>query len=177
MYHASLTGAEAAPITDDDSEYQVLALQIEAPTTEGDLKLNSNEKLEMDEASKAQDVSEDAGHLEVLAGILHALTSFNIHDTPFGCGIEVAWGMPNLASAASAGARYIQLNASKHIFTSSNAGRKVGNIKQYQDRVHQMNLVGHEIKHINSQMIGAQLKIDSSNQEIVNQQKAAFHLI
>ena len=27
-----------------------------------------------------------------MAGILHALPSFNIHTTPMGCGIEVAWG-------------------------------------------------------------------------------------
>lgn len=88
-----------------------------------------------------------------------------------GCGVEVAWGLPNIGAAVTAQARYLQTSAGQFTFTSIGAGRKATNIKQKQDRVLQMNLAGHEVEHINSQIAGQQLRIDLATQDINVQQK------
>jgi hypothetical protein len=94
--------------------------------------LNSTETQEEGASVDAQSWNSDAANLEIMAGILHALPSFNIHMTPMGCGVEVAWGMPNLAAGFSAQARQNQAYASDSTFDSSQAGRKAGYLRQYQ---------------------------------------------
>jgi hypothetical protein len=68
-----------------------MKLDIEVPSG-GDSHLNTTETLQETMAGDAQFWNQEAANLEVMAGILHALPSFNVHATPFGCGIEVAWG-------------------------------------------------------------------------------------
>jgi hypothetical protein len=65
--------------------------------------MTSNEKIEADMAEDVQIWNLLASGYEVLASILHSVPSFNIHITPWGCGTEVAWGMPNIASAIQSG--------------------------------------------------------------------------
>jgi hypothetical protein len=91
--------------------------------------------------------------------------------TPVGVGTEVAWGMPNIRSATTTALRFMRTLSGKHIYTSLNAGRKSINIKQFQERVQQINITGFEYRHITSQIKEQQLRINSANQDIINQQK------
>ena len=56
------------------------------------MHLNKMEEMSEVASAEAQFWTNDASNLELLASILHALPSFNVHGTPFGCGVEVAWG-------------------------------------------------------------------------------------
>lgn len=129
-----------------------MQLEIEAPISDGDLKLTQKEKMEMDDAPSAQGWNEKAGLVETVSRILNALPSFDIHGTPLGVGVEIAWGMPNPGAAATATARYMQNLAGGNTFDSVNSGLKATSIKQYQERINQMNLAGFEHAHITSQM-------------------------
>lgn len=133
--------------------------------------MTSVEKEEAEQAKSAQNWNQVASGHEVLAGILHAVPSFNIHTTPMGCGVEVAWGMPNIASSLQAKARTAQMVASRHSFKSTEASRKAANIRQYQDRIQQMNIAGLEFEHINSQITAQRVRIQLANMDINNQQK------
>lgn len=152
-------------------KFKPLDLAIEAPSADGDLHLTSAEKEEGEQAKSAQFWNQMASGHEVIAGILHSVPSFNIHTTPMGCGVEVAWGMPNIASSLQAKARVAQMVASRHSFKSTEASRKAANIRQYQDRVQQMNLAGHEFEHINAQIAAQKVRIQLANMDINNQQK------
>jgi len=77
-----------------DRPFTPVDVPIDVPTTVGDLHLNTTEIQQEIQSGIAQGWNDDASSLEVMAGILHALPSFNIHMTPMGCGVEVAWGMP-----------------------------------------------------------------------------------
>ncbi|KAF7513140.1 hypothetical protein GJ744_010536 [Endocarpon pusillum] len=169
-FFSSLTGAEVQPLG-GSQPFKQFDIKIDSPTTDGDLHLNSTEKQEMDEAREAQQLNKSASQLEIIAGILHAIPSFNIHTTPWGCGVEIAWGMTNIAAALGAKARWLQVEAGDHQFKSSEAARKSSNIRQYQDRIHQMNIAGFEFEHINTQIEAQKVRIKLQNLDIENQQK------
>jgi hypothetical protein len=74
--------------------------------------------------------------------------------------------MPNLTTA-----RNMQTLAGGDTFDSVNSGHKATSIRQYQERISQMNLACFEYVHITSEMSDQQLRVDMANQDIVNQQK------
>jgi hypothetical protein len=169
-FFASLTGADVQTLG-GAQPFKQFDITIEAPTTDGDLHVNSAEKEEADQAQEAQTWNYIAAGHEIVAGILHAVPSFNLHTTPMGCGVEVAWGMPNIASSIQATARMVQVIASHHQFKSSEAARKAMNIRQYQERIHQMNVAGYEYEHINTQIEAQKVRINLANLDIDFQQK------
>jgi hypothetical protein len=83
----------------------------------------------------------------------------------------VSTGMPNIAAAFQAVARQYQLYSSEANFRSGQSTRKATAIKQYQDRVHQMNLAGLEFEHLNSQIASQEVRIRVANIDIANQQQ------
>ncbi|KAK5203125.1 hypothetical protein LTR96_011047 [Exophiala xenobiotica] len=169
-FYSRLAGVNVPPLGSTSQPFTGVNIDIEPPAA-GDTHLNSTELQEETQAIIAQVWNGEVALLEIVAGILHALPSFNVHGTPMGCGIEVAWGMPNIAAAAQASARVFQTYASDANFSSSQAGRKAGHVKQFQDRVHQMNLAGLEFEHMNSQMDAQNTRIAIANRDIANQQQ------
>jgi hypothetical protein len=67
-------------------------IDIDSPKPESQVHLNETEEQSETASADAQFWTNDAGKMELAASILHALPSFNVHGTPFGCGIEIAWG-------------------------------------------------------------------------------------
>ncbi|KPI41866.1 uncharacterized protein AB675_5621 [Cyphellophora attinorum] len=169
-FFSRLAGVEVPSLGSSNLPFTPMTIKIDPPAA-GDTHLNSLELQEQTQAIIAQFWNGEVANLEIMAGILHALPSFNVHGTPMGCGIEVAWGMPNIAAAFQAAARYTQTFASDSNFSSMQAGRKAGYVKQFQDRVHQMNLAGLEFEHVNSQIATQNTRIAITNQDISNQQK------
>src|SRR5207249_3792985 len=90
---------------------------------------------------------------------------------PFGCGMTISFGGSNLGSAAQAVARANQVVVGNRTFSSTNAGRKAGFLRQLQDRVQQANVAGYEVKNIDKQVLTQQIRINMAQQEITNQQK------
>jgi len=144
--------------------------QIEPPVDESGLKLISFEKEEMDKAAEANDKQEDVGKTQALASIFHIIPDINIDATPWGVGVATTV-LHGLGNAAEAVARANQVVVGNRTFSSTNAGRKAGFLRQMQDRVLQANIAGYEIKNIDKQILTQNIRINIANQEITDQQK------
>lgn len=89
---------------------------------------------------------------------------------PWGLGISLRWGAENFATAASAIARKMKVGADDLSYESSNAGRLAGFLRQVQDRIHQVNSAGYELKALDAQINTQTQKVTMASQEITNQQ-------
>jgi hypothetical protein len=96
QYYTQLSGVDVQPLGSTDNPFTAINVPIDTPASTGDLHLNTTETQEETQSLQAQLWNQDAATLEIMAGILHALPSFNIHTTPMGCGIEIAWGKCSL---------------------------------------------------------------------------------
>jgi hypothetical protein len=175
QHHLKLIGEDLGKVPDSNTDFGELVDQIDPPTTEGDLKLSPYEQQEMVKSSAAADWQTGIGVVETLGSILHALPTMTVAGHPLGVGVDVSWGTPNLANAASAVARGLRIYSDHLSYQSSNAGRKGGFQRQLQDRIQQANIAGYEIKNIDKQILTQQIRVDIANKEITNQQKNIDH--
>jgi len=166
-HYLKLIGEDSGKVPDSNTDFGELPDQIEQPIDEGGLKLIPYEKEEMDKAAEANDRQEDVGRTEVLSSIFHAIPNVTI---TFGV-VGTAFGGSNVGSATQAVARANQVVVGNRTFSSTNAGRKAGFLRQLQDRVQQVNVAGYEIKNIDKQVLTQQIRINIAQQEITNQQK------
>ncbi len=65
----------------------------------------------------------------------------------------------------------MQIVVANRTLSSTQAGRKAGFLRQFQDRVQQANVAGYEIKNIDKQVLGQQIRTNIAQQEITKQQK------
>jgi hypothetical protein len=158
------------PVPDEGDEFKEIDDAIETPVADGTLRLSPGEKEEMDKFEASAALQATSSQLELLSNIFHALPITGGYAVPLGCGIELAWGFPNLANASSAMARAIRNDADELTFQSTKAGKKSNFLRQLQDRVHQANNAGLELMQIDKQLVSQQIKIDIAAQEIANHQ-------
>ena len=171
QHYLKLIGEDLGKVPDGNTDFGELPNQIEQPIDDSGLKLIGYEKEEMDKASEANEKQEGIGRQETLASILHIIPEFKVVTTPIGVGGSIGFGGSALGNAAQAVARANQVVVGNRTFSSTNAGRKAGFLRQLQDRVQQANVAGYEIKNIDKQILTQQVRINIANQEITNQQK------
>lgn len=171
-YYLKLSGLDESLVPGDTAEFNGIPNDIVTVDGDSGLKLIPFEKEDMDKASAAQEKQLAAGLPEKIASILHALPNLTVATYPFGVGGSVSWGSPNLAYAAQAWAKFLQLDASELTYASSSAGKKGGFTRALQERIFQANAAGYELKQIDKQILAQQIRVDITNQEITNQQKA-----
>jgi hypothetical protein len=170
QHYLQLIGEDLSKVPGGDADFTELPDQIEPPVDESGLKLIQYEKEEMDKAAEANDKQEDVGRTETLASILNIVPTFSGNVEPFGIGLTMSFGGSNLGSAAESVARGNQVVVGNRLFSSTNAGRKAGFMRQMQDRIHQANIAGREIKSIDKQILTQQIRANIAQQEITNQQ-------
>lgn len=170
-HYLKLIGEDLAAAPDSNTDFGELPNQIEQPVDESGLKLIAYEKEEMDKAGEAAEKQEEIGKKEKLASILSVIPNLSVNVQPWGIGLSTGFGGSNLSSATQAEAREMQIDAGKLSFSSTNASRKGGFLRQLQDRVQQANIAGYEIKNIDKQILTQEIRINIANQEITNQQK------
>jgi hypothetical protein len=132
------------------------------------MKLIDLEKEDMDKTYKAVELQNDAGILEKAASIAAYIPSANAHATPFGVGVAIGFGGPNISSALGAVSRYIQSRASKMSFEASMAGKKAVYYRQRQDWMLQANAAGREIMQIDRQLAAANIRVAIAAKELEN---------
>src|SRR6516164_9490359 len=157
QHYIQLIGEDLNKVPSDTTDFEGLPDTIEKPVDESGLKLVSYEKEEMDKASEANDKQEDVGRTETLASILNVIPNFSVNLEPLGIGASISFGGSNLGSAAQAVARANQVVVGNRTFSSTNAGRKAGFLRQLQDRIQQANVAGYEIKNIDKQVLTQQI--------------------
>lgn len=82
------------------------------------------------------------------------------------------WGAENFAIAASAVARQMKVGADTLSYESTNSGRMATYLRQVNDRIHQVNTAGYEIKNLDAQLKTQIVRIGIAEREISNQQTA-----
>ena len=171
-YYLQLIGEDVAKVPGADSDFSELPNSIATIDGDSGLKLISFEKEDMDKASEAQDFQRNSGILEALAGILHIIPSISVDGKPFGVGMgSVVFAGTMLANAAQAVGKGLQVRAGDLTFSSARASKKGSFTRVLQERIFQVNSAGHEIKQIDKQLVAQAVRIQITNQEIVNQQK------
>lgn len=175
QYYLKLSGLDESLVPSENTEFGGIPNDIVTVDGDSGLKLIPFEKEDMDKASAAADWQIGIGAVETLASVFHALPSMTVDGKPFGVGAGVLWGFPNLANATTAVGRGLRIYADHLTYQSVSAGKKAGFTRALQDRIFQANAAGYELKQIDKQITAQQIRIDLSNQDIVNQQKAIDH--
>ncbi len=167
QHYTNLIGEDLSKIPDDKTEFTEFSNQIPKPIDESGLKLIPYEKEEMDKAGEAASIQQLVGFTEFSASFLNIIPNFNVPVPPPG----FTFGGSNLGSAASAAARWYQMDVNYATHQSTNAGRKANFLRQLQDRVSQANIAGHELKNIDKQILTQQIRTKIAQHEIDTQQK------
>ncbi|QYR21089.1 hypothetical protein KZ483_25785 [Paenibacillus sp. sptzw28] len=171
-YYLKLSGLDESLVPADTADFSGIPNEIVTVDGDSGLKLIPFEKEDMDKASEAQNKQSEAALPEKIASILHIVPNFSGNIEPFGVGMSITFGGSNLAAAAQAWAKFLQLDAAELTYASASAGKKGGFTRAIQDRIFQANAAGYELKQIDKQITAQAIRIDIANQEITNQQKA-----
>ncbi|KAL8705429.1 MAG: hypothetical protein Q9201_001453 [Fulgogasparrea decipioides] len=169
-YALRLLGEDAAKVPQTDKEFDQLDEKIETPEDKSGLKLTKSEQEEINKAAAAFAVNTGIGILESTAAILEALPTFSAHATPLGVGVATSIGPPNFGKASAAIARAGRVVADVLSYQSTAAARKNTFIRTSQDRYHQANNAGYEIKNIDQQILTQKVRIALASNDINTQQ-------
>ena len=125
---------------------------------ESGMKLIPTEAEEVKKAKLSADLQVGVGAVETLASILSLIPSFDIDIKPFGVGGGFTIGGNDFQNATNAVARALQIGENRTSFQASRASRKTGYLRQFQDRVFQANLAGHELMQIDKQITAQKIR-------------------
>ncbi|KAL8800254.1 MAG: hypothetical protein Q9182_005310 [Xanthomendoza sp. 2 TL-2023] len=169
-YALKLLGEDPAKVPSIDKEFDPLDEKIEIPVDQSGLKLTKTEQEEVSKAADAFAVNTGIGILESTAAILEALPTFHAHATPLGVGVATSIGPPNFGKASAAIARAGRVVADVLTYQSTAAARKTNFIRTSQDRYHQANAAGYDIKNIDQQIVTQKVRMALANNDINTQQ-------
>ena len=148
QYYLQLIGEEISRLPNSESEFSDLPNNIEKPVDVSGLKLIRYEKEQMDRAKDSADVQIGVGVVESLASVLSLVPEGGADLMFWGIGIDVKFGGRELSAASSAIARMMRIVADHLAYQSSSAATKTGFLRALQERIHQANQAGHDIKNI-----------------------------
>ncbi|PVH70855.1 hypothetical protein DL98DRAFT_597442 [Cadophora sp. DSE1049] len=169
----NLLGEAVNKIPDEKTEFSELDEMIEAPAkTNNTYKLIGFEIAELSKSLDANNLNSTIGTIEALAGALHIIPNTDLKALPWGLGVGLRWGAENFAIAASAVARQMKVGADTLSYESTNSGRMATYLRQINDRIHQVNTAGYEIKNLDAQVKTQIVRIGMAEREISNQQTA-----
>jgi len=170
-HYLQLTGEEDISVPAVDTEFTEVENEIPKVKDESGLKLIPSEAEEVEKAKLSADLQVAVGVVETLASILSLIPSFDIDVKPLGVGVGFTIGGNDFQNATNAIARGMQIGVSYASFQSSASGRKTGFIRQFQDRVFQANLAGHELMQIDKQITAQKIRKEIAQKELDNHRK------
>lgn len=168
-YYTALTG-DNVDIPDADTDFQEIPQVVDTPTAD-DLRVSTNEALELQKADSASTTNQQAALLETEASYLFALPKLFENIEPLGAGISTELDFSNLAQYIMTLASVLKMFAQNDTDQSISASRKAQLIRQLQDRRLQANLAGRDIKSIDKQIEVEKVRLAIANADIKQQQK------
>ncbi|KAH6975557.1 hypothetical protein EDB80DRAFT_740584 [Ilyonectria destructans] len=162
-------------LADIESEFKEVVDVIEAPVAESGLKLVAAEKEELEKLVKSLDIKPIMNTLETLASELHLLPTLNSHASPFGVGLASCWGIPNIARGIQGAAKAYSAVAGWIEHQSQNISKVQSLVKQKQVRTKEANTAGHEIKHIDQQIVTQKVRVAAHDADIAAQETTIAH--
>jgi hypothetical protein len=162
-------------ISDVESEFKEVVDIIEAPVVESGLKLVAAEKEQLEKMLKSVDMKPIMNAMETLASELHVLPTLNAHASPFGVGLASCWGLPNIAKGIQGAVKAYNAVSEWLAHQSSNIHTVQSLVKQKQVRTKEANTAGHEIKHIDQQIVTQKIRVATHEADIIAQEQAIEH--
>ena len=172
-HYLQLTGDDMSIIPTPTSPFQELVDTIDAPTTDGRLRLSPGEQEQLDLAEVAGGIRLGTQLARVISAILLVEPNFTAYGAPLGVGVTTEWGPSFAGIAANAVCDGILALADFTAEQSRSAGTQSGFLRALQDRRQIINESGYQIATIDKQIAEQQLRITIANQELTAQQTAA----
>jgi len=167
-HYLQLAGEGDVSIPAIDTEFAEVENLMPDVKEESGMKLIPTEAEEVKKAKLSADLQVAVGSVETLASILSLIPSFDIDIKPFGVGGGFTIGGNDFQNATNAIARGLQIGVNVSSAQSSAASRKTGFTRQFQDRIFQANLAGHELMQIDKQITAQKIRIAVAQKELEN---------
>ena len=178
MHYQELLGIEE-PVEPDIGE-EIMELEIDVDVSLVDIgatgvKLIPKELEELDKANQANNFRLTASTIESAANIANLFPNARVEAKPFGVGASIEFGGRYIGTALSAIASHFNLMASHLNFESSQASRMASHIRREQEWTHQANQLIRELKRIDSDLLGVQIRKDIAAKELENHDQQIAH--
>lgn len=169
-FYLALTGEKSKQIPTPDSDWEDIQQTIEMPSTD-DLRMNSNEKLDMDKGEAAMALGFVASTLDNIAAGLLVFPSLTVNVQPFGVGMSTELGVGIIARAMQATAGGYKQAAQLELDRGVLASKKAQMIRQLQERRQQANQAGRDIKVVDRMIEAQYARVAVCDSEILVQKK------
>ncbi|GIK07131.1 hypothetical protein Aspvir_002786 [Aspergillus viridinutans] len=151
-FYLALTGdSKSHQIPNENTGWEDIPQMIDAPSTD-DLRLNPNERLEIEDAHTAMALGQGAASLDTVAAGLLVVPQLQINAQPLGVGMSTEIGTGIVARALQATASGIRQWSDIKREEGIVAGRTGQLIRQLQERRQMANQAGREIKIVDRQI-------------------------
>src|SRR5271154_1793746 len=172
-HYLQLTGDDMSIVPTPTSPFQELVDTIDAPTTDGRLRLSPGEQEQLDLAEVAGGIRLGTQLARAISAILLVEPNFAAYGAPLGVGATTEWGPSFAGIAANAVCDGILALADFTAEQSNSAGTQAGFLRALQERRQIINESGYQIATFDKQIAEQQLRITIANQELTAQQTAA----
>lgn len=169
-FFLALTGDESKGVPGETTDWSDIVQNIEKPTSD-DLRVTSNEKLEMTKASAASGLSFGAISLDTVAASLRAIPDIQMQAEPLGVGATIGSITVNISDSIAMSAGIMRSFAQLELDAGAKAARKAELINQLQDRRMEANAAGRDIKITDRQIATLQVSLAIADEEIRQQRK------
>jgi hypothetical protein len=174
QYYLALSGDDDKSAPGEKQDWDDIVQSIEKPTTD-DLRLTSNEKLEMSKTSSASILQSKAVSLDIMAAIIRAIPDITVNMEPLGVGTTMGGMTVNASDALAMSAGVMRSYAAMDMDAGARAARKAGLISQLQERRQEANSTGRAIKVTDKQIETMQIRLSMCENEIKQQRLVVEH--
>ncbi|KAL8942188.1 MAG: hypothetical protein Q9216_001796 [Gyalolechia sp. 2 TL-2023] len=172
-YFLALTG-DQSEVPKETSEWEDLSQSIEKPSTDG-LRMNSNERLEMNQMAIASSLSVKAIGLDTVASVIKAVPEITTNFEPLGVGTTIGGITANISDAIAMTAGVMRSVAQSQADVGARAARKGELVAQLQERRMEANTAGRDIKVIDRQIETMKTRLSICDEDIRQQHKSMAH--
>lgn len=175
-YYLKLLGVDSSAIPDERKDFTKMNEGIDAPATGVAYNMITEEKQQQDQLVVTKNFATDIRATKAYIATLHANPSISISMEPQGIGASVSAGAKQLGAMFSSNVIVTQIvQAISEIDAQGFSMAASGKQRLAQERLHQVNVAGYEIKNIDKQVISQRIRMEMAAQEIKNQQKSIKH--
>lgn len=173
-FFLALTGDDGKGVPGENSAWDDIVQSIEKPTTD-DLRLSSNEKLEMSKNASAFQLSSKAIALDSSAAIIRAIPDITMNAEPLGVGTTMGAVTVNISDALAMSAGVMRAVAQMDIDVGARAARKAELINQLQERRMEANVAGRDIKVTDKQIETMRVRLAICEEDVKQQRQLIAH--
>lgn len=174
QFFLKLTGDDAKEVPGENADWDDIVQTTEKPTTD-DLRMTSNEKLEMTKNESASRLASKALGLDMTAAMIRAVPDIQTQIEPLGVGTSIGAITVNISDALAMGAGIMRSAAQTDIDTGARAARKADLIRQLQERRMEANAAGRDVKITDKQIETMRVRLAICTEDIKQQRQLIAH--